>query len=116
MSFIISYYNLYSKQILPSATRTIYNQQAHILIANSIIISYVLFKPTYNSNTFKSIIIIAINVLIALSTKTIITLINSKEIIIIKVIILRISIISSLLFSINKPSRLIASAKEKEQN
>jgi hypothetical protein len=76
--------------------------------------SYILFNSTYNNNTFKSITIIATKVLITLGTKTIITLINNKKIIIIKIIILRTIIISSLLFSINKLSKLIASTKEEE--
>jgi hypothetical protein len=63
--------------------------------------SHILFNPTSSSNAFKSIIITATKVLIILSTETVITLINSKEIIIIKIIILRTRILSSLLFSIN---------------
>jgi hypothetical protein len=63
--------------------------------------SYILFNSTYSSNTFKSIIIAVTKVLIALNTETAIILINSKKIIIIKIIIFRTGILSSLLFGIN---------------
>jgi hypothetical protein len=73
----------------------------YILIVDRVIISNILFKPTYNSDAFKSIVVAATKVLIIISTKTVITLINSKEIVVIKIIILRTGILSSLLFSIN---------------
>jgi hypothetical protein len=63
--------------------------------------SHILFNPTSSSNAFKSIIITATKVLIVLGTETVITLINGKEIIVIKIIIIRTGILSSLLFGIN---------------
>jgi len=63
--------------------------------------SYVFFNPTSSSDAFKSIVVTATKVLIILSTKTVITLINSKEIIVIKIIVVKTGILSSLLFSID---------------
>jgi hypothetical protein len=63
--------------------------------------SNTLFKPTYSSDAFKSIVVAATKVLITLGTKTVITLINGKEIVVIKIIVLRTGILSSLLFSID---------------
>ena len=63
--------------------------------------SYILFNPISSSDAFKSIIVTATKVLIILGTKTVITLINSKEIVVIKIIVLRTGILSSLLFSID---------------
>ena len=101
MPFIVSYHDLYREHAPLSAARATYNQQAHILIADRVIISHIPFNPTHSSDAFKSIVITAIEVLIILGTETIITLINSKEIIVIKIIVLRTGILSSLLFGIN---------------
>lgn len=59
------------------------------------------FNSIYNNNIFKSIIIIVTKVFITSNIKTTITFINNKDIIIIKIIISRTSIIFSFLFSIN---------------
>ena len=63
--------------------------------------SYVLFKPTWSSDAFKGIVIAVTEVLIALGTETVIALVNGKEIVVIKIIVLRTGIVSSLLFGID---------------
>jgi hypothetical protein len=103
VSFVISHRDLYSKHIPLFANGTTYNQQAHILIADRVIVSNVLFNPTYSNVAFKSIVT-ATKVLIVLGTKTVTTLINSKGIVVInnfKIIVLKTNIVFSLLFCIN---------------
>jgi hypothetical protein len=100
VSFVISYRDLYSEHIPLFTAGTTYNQQAYILIVDRVIVSNVLFNPTYSNVAFKSIVT-ATKVLIVLSTKTVITLINSKDIVVIntfKIIVLKTNIVFSLFF------------------
>ena len=101
MSFVVSHRDLHREHVPLSAAGAAHNQQAHILIADRVIMSHVLFNPTGSSDAFKSIVVAATEVLIVLGTETVITLVNGKEIVVIKIIVLRTGILSSLLFGID---------------
>jgi hypothetical protein len=97
---VIGYRNLYSKYI---SLFIIHNQKADILIVDRIKLSNIFFNPIYNNIAFKSIILIATELLIILSAKTIIVFINNKNIIIInnfKIIIVKINVIKTNIFSL----------------
>ncbi len=63
--------------------------------------SHVPFNPTCSSDSVKSIVVAATKVLVALGTEPIITLVNGNEIVVIKIIVLRTGLVSSLLFGID---------------
>lgn len=115
----MSHRDLHSEHIPLSAAGTLHNQQAHILIADRITLSHVLFGPTHSNNALESIVVAATEVLIALGTETVITLTSSKDTIVIndiKIIIIRTNVVFSLLFGIDQLRRPAPCAEEEEQD